>query len=99
RPLSPPLFPYTTLFRSTADPLLLVLGRVVNRGAGRQLSRVDAQEHELADVLIVHDLEGERRKRLVVGGLAHLGLARLRVDALHGDRKSTRLNSSHGSSS
>ena len=51
------------------DPLLLVLGRVEHRAAGRELARVDAEVGELAHVGVAHDLERERRERLVVGGV------------------------------
>src|SRR5690349_23086005 len=62
-----------------------------------QRAGIHAQEHELADVLVVHDLERQRAEGGVVGGFALLGRLRLGVDALHRreDRKSTRLNSSH----
>ena len=53
-----------------ADALLLALHRVVDRVAGIQHAGVDAEEGELADERVGHDLERERRERLVVVGLA-----------------------------
>src|SRR5207245_10086306 len=72
RPPIPPLFPYTTLFRSLAD----------GRKAFRQ---------QLHDLFVVGFL---------VLGTLRLGQEFLEVVAFRlviGDRKSTRLNSSHGS--
>ena len=40
------------------------------REPGLELTRVDAEVGELADVGVGHDLEGQRRERLVVGGVA-----------------------------
>ena len=51
-----------------ADPLLLVLGRVEDVGAGLEGAGVDADEDELADVLVGHDLEGEGGEAAVVLG-------------------------------
>ena len=53
-----------------ADALLAALGDVVDRFAGAQRARVDAEERELADKRVGHDLEDQRGKRLVVVGLA-----------------------------
>ena len=49
-----------------ADALALFLDRVVERGALFELARIDAAEGERADERVVHDLEGEHRKRLAV---------------------------------
>src|SRR5262245_49923601 len=65
-----------------ADALLLVLGRVEDAGPGLERSRVDAQEDELTDVLVVHDLERQGPERRVVGRLALLGFLGLGIDAL-----------------
>ena len=52
-----------------ADPLLAVLGGVQHRGAGLQGAGVDADVGELAQVLVGHDLEGERGERLARVGV------------------------------
>ena len=78
-----------------AQTLLLVLHRVLQRGALRDLARIDAAEGERTDEWIVHDLEGKHRKRLVVGRLAHSLLLGLRIDALdrrHFDRRRQELD-------
>ncbi len=49
-----------------ADALVLLLGRVVDRRAGCQDAGVDANERELTDERVGHDLEAERGKRRVV---------------------------------
>ena len=53
-----------------ADALLAVLGRVQHAGAALELARIDAAEGDGADERVVHDLEGQQRQRLVVGGIA-----------------------------
>ena len=53
-----------------ADPLGLAGRRVEDAVAGLELARVDAEVRQLADVRVGHDLERERRERLVVGGPA-----------------------------
>src|SRR5712691_2622850 len=53
--------------QETADALGALLGRVVDAVAGRQHARVDAEEGELADERVGHDLERQRRKRRLVG--------------------------------
>src|SRR5205807_4875940 len=80
-PPRPTLFPYTTLFRSKA----LARRRVVARRPEQRLDKADQRR--------------ERRLQLVPGigdkiG-AHLLAALQRGDIVQGDRKSTRLNSSH----
>ena len=47
-----------------------------------QLARVDADVGELADVRVGHDLEGERRERLVDRRAARELVLRARVDAV-----------------
>ena len=47
-----------------ADPLLPALRRIQHLGAGLERAGVDADVGELAEVLIRHDLEGQRRERL-----------------------------------
>src|SRR2546425_7322644 len=64
------------------DPLLLVLGRVVHARARLERAGVHTEEDQLADVLIVHDLEGQRRERRVVGRLPLFDLFGLGIDAL-----------------
>ena len=55
--------------QDAADALLAVLRRVVDLGALLELARVDAEVGELP-VRVGHDLERERRERLVVARLA-----------------------------
>src|SRR6267143_44921 len=69
--------------KEAADALLLALGRVVHAGPGLQRARVHAEEHQLADVLVVHDRERQRGERRVVGGLPLLRRVGVRVDPLH----------------
>ena len=52
--------------------------RVVDVGAGVQHPGVHPEERQLPDVGIGHDLEGERRERRVIGGMA-LGVRRVVV--------------------
>ena len=49
---------------------VLPLRRVEHRGARLDVARVDAEEGQLADERVGHDLEDQRRERLVVVGLA-----------------------------
>ncbi len=51
-----------------ANALLAALGDVKNRFARAQLARIHADERQLADKRVGHDLEHQRRKRLVIGG-------------------------------
>ena len=53
-----------------ADALGLAGRRVEDAVAGLDLAGVDAEVRELADVRVGHDLEGQRRERLVVRGAA-----------------------------
>src|SRR3546814_19443150 len=79
------LFPYTTLFRSFQDGLAVVLAaqRRRNLGKGAVITHRDLVQREVMRRGIAGDVEA-----------ACLGAAD-RLDALGGDRKSTRLNSSH----
>ena len=54
---------------------LLALGRVVDRVARLEHARVHAEERQLADVRVGHDLERQRGERLVVVGAARGRLA------------------------
>ena len=56
--------------QQAADALGLALGGVDHRGARGQRARVDAEERELADERVGHDLERQRRERLLVVGRA-----------------------------
>src|SRR3984957_16391376 len=51
-----------------ADPLLALLDGVQHLRAGLERARVDPDVGELAQVRVRHDLEGQRRERLVRGG-------------------------------
>src|SRR5207245_10456239 len=76
------LFPYTTLFRS-----VLELQQLKDRGAVPRDERAEASiEERGADRLDVGEVEAH-----ALGTLQRLG------DPVEADRKSTRLNSSHGS--
>src|SRR5207245_9593828 len=83
RPPASTLFPYTTLFRShhTAQPAGVVVPEAHDEG--RVLAKILWRLHPLAPVVMTH-----------VGPLATLVRGR---PCPNRDRKSTRLNSSHGS--
>ena len=68
--------------QDAADALLAALDRVVDGVARVDDARIDAEEDQLADVRVGHDLEREPRERLVVGRAALAGLAVLEL-ALH----------------
>src|SRR2546422_6570798 len=90
RPPRSTLFPYTTLFRSPPGP------RELERGLGR---RVGDGEEPGGRVVRMPPL-GHRLRDRVVGDAERLedqaNVAPGARPALGGDRKSTRLNSSHG---
>src|SRR5215213_8404157 len=65
-------------------PLLRPLDGVVGVGAAADGARVDADERELAEVLVGHDLEDEAGERRARFGGARFGVARPRVHALDG---------------
>ena len=48
--------------QQASDALGVALGRVEHGGAGLDVARVDAEERELADERVGHDLEDERRR-------------------------------------
>src|SRR5207244_13038396 len=85
---SPPLFPYTTLFRSARD---------LARQRPHSRLELDRRDEDLADVLLAQVLDVERP----VAGLGQqlvvvLAVQQPDVDVgIQLDRKSTRLNSSH----
>ncbi len=60
-----------------ADALFAAFGDVVNRVAGLQRARINAEERELTDVRIGHDLEDQSRKRLLIIRLANDHLLRI----------------------
>src|SRR6266513_856085 len=68
------LFDFLALVRvhlqQPADALLLVLGAVIDVGAGGEHARIDPEERQLPHVRIGHDLEREGGERLLVSGLA-----------------------------
>ncbi|VWM20932.1 hypothetical protein BLA6992_07557 [Burkholderia lata] len=61
--------------QNTAETLFLVLGRIEQRVARIDDARVDAEEDQLADERVGHDLERECRELLVVGRTAFRLLA------------------------
>src|SRR4029077_2349917 len=65
------LFDLFTLVRvhlqQAADPLGALLGRVVDAAARRQDARIHAEERQLTDERVGHDLERQRRERRLVG--------------------------------
>ena len=68
--------------KDAAHALALAL-RGVDDGVARvDRAGIDAEEGELADIGVGHDLERERRERSIVARRALLGLAGLGVDAL-----------------
>src|SRR5207245_10688531 len=77
RPLTSPLFPYTTLFRSSRGHLVLSVP-----------GRIGSFEHPL----FLRGMSRGRSSARSVGGTATGAPSSLEID-----RKSTRLNSSHGS--
>src|SRR5207245_11679966 len=88
-PRTPPLFPYTTLFRSVMVVIMIV--------AGFQEVRLDLENAVEIERAALQDV---LQRDLAALGAVQLGI---RIDAadprldLCKDRKSTRLNSSHGS--
>src|SRR3546814_5750558 len=90
------LFPYTTLFRSLDEPLDHLVGhRLVDHALGGQPVGIDRRDGRMLADRVIHQRLGEAR--LVALIVAEPAVAP-HVDhnvALEGDRKSTRLNSSH----
>src|SRR3712207_7757564 len=89
RPPRTTLFPYTTLFRSDEG----------ERDAGADRGqRVVLEQHEVGRRTLRHHPQAARRRgdRLLAGeGLLRVSRGPVVAGAPHGDRKSTRLNSSH----
>src|SRR5258705_6831839 len=83
RPPRSTLFPYTTLFRSVHDRDGVTADRGGGLGLDRSARHVAARERH-----VVPRLRAEARRRDLRGEVLH-------VDIQVGDRKSTRLNSSH----
>ena len=65
--------------QDTADTLVLILNRVVNSGASLNGTRVHAEEAQLTDIRVSHNLECQCRERLIIGRSAIFFLASLRV--------------------
>src|SRR3712207_7862469 len=84
RPPRSTLFPYTTLFRSTAGP---TPGDVQRPAAQRRHPGVAEKLHV--------PVPARRLLRPRNGAVVQGALRGERQEARHGDRKSTRLNSSH----
>ena len=68
--------------KDAADTLALTLGGVENGLAGLKGAGVNAEESELADIWVSHDLERECREGAVIIGRPRLGLFGLGIDAL-----------------
>src|SRR5207245_7707308 len=94
RPSSSPLFPYTTLFRSVlpGDRVDVVLIRSVPGPSGSKENISDVLLQHVK-VLAVDQLANEQQEKPTVARAVTL---EVETDQ---DRKSTRLNSSHGSTS
>src|SRR3546814_15187260 len=85
------LFPYTTLFRSGALHLLVLAQVHFQRPVGDQLDVVEAGH---AGAVVAHGAVARgdvHDRRILAEGLPHHAAPA----RLEGDRKSTRLNSSH----
>src|SRR2546422_11263487 len=93
RPPRSTLFPYTTLFRSTLE---LHLGAAV-LPVNDAVARLQLHWDQLA-LLPPPRTDGDdlALNRLLLRGVGDVQPALHRFRLLHGDRKSTRLNSSHG---
>src|SRR3712207_8556781 len=79
RPPRSTLFPYTTLFRSVGEPLVVEAHEMEDRGV---------------EVVDVHPAVDGAEAQLV-GGAVDVPALDAAAGQPHGDRKSTRLNSSH----
>src|SRR2546429_9067912 len=93
RPPRSTLFPYTTLFRSV-DAAVSLLEPVHLAGRDRCVKLLD----EILEWHVLHGGIGVARHGLIADRAEEVGLAEPRsaVDEQRIDRKSTRLNSSHG---
>src|SRR5207302_7327843 len=88
-PRRPPLFPYTTLFRSGGDGELVLGGVAIARG---YLNRPELTAERFVDGPKGRRYRtGDRVRVRADGEIEFLG----RIDDQLRDRKSTRLNSSH----
>src|SRR5207253_10556291 len=95
RPPRPPLFPYTTLFRSPAGQAQLLQHCLTDERVGERVAALVAQ-HAGAQRFL--DRIQQRLLREVTRRLQDLkgaAIAEHGSDLEHPDRKSTRLNSSH----
>src|SRR2546422_11487819 len=93
RPPRSTLFPYTTLFRSHPNPQRgVVLPEPGHRGSlAREANRLRLE------VRAVHGRYRQEPRILGIGAALHqLHVDPARFAEVRGDRKSTRLNSSHG---
>src|SRR5437773_6850772 len=88
RPSSSTLFPYTTLFRSVARTVVLghvhVLGARTKIGEGYAAERRRGRGKTAGDIHIARGVHGDPIAVFII-----------RAAGAFGDRKSTRLNSSH----
>src|SRR3546814_13780805 len=84
------LFPYTTLFRSRAEPRL---GQMLRRAPAAEPGVVRRVEDEVGTMVAIDDLP--RKNDLVTDLQADPAKGAEVERARAGDRKSTRLNSSH----
>src|SRR5207245_7011708 len=97
-PPRPPLFPYTTLFRSHVELEVGRNGRLDDLQLAREQDGRDPGEEA-----VQREDEYDGRLGLDAGGARSVRIAADCVDrppqrgVAHPDRKSTRLNSSHGS--
>ena len=69
--------------QKTADALARLLGRVENVGTGIQAAGVNAEERQLPDKRIGHDLENQSRERLFVVRLPDFGSRSIRSQTLN----------------
>src|SRR5690606_41185281 len=94
RPSTSTLFPYTTLFRSALHAAAFVVNS--DHDAGTRLVNGGRQRRQLCAVTIVA-CEQDHAARQRIADAANIVLVEFGTDHIehHGDRKSTRLNSSH----
>ena len=84
------LFPVVGVhLQDPADPFPLALGGVEHIGAGIEGAGIDAEEGQLPDIGVGHDLEGQRRKGLVVAGfpVSLRAVRKLSLDGRHVQRR------------
>src|SRR2546422_9256486 len=93
RPPRSTLFPYTTLFRSHLSPKAFELLVVLVERRGEAVSKAELLERVWPKVFV----SDASLARVVTELRDAIGDdAREMIRTVHGDRKSTRLNSSHG---